>query len=97
MMIPPVLLRIERRRAGRRGLRLWIPLILLWPLAVLLAVVAAVILLVLMLFTRPSRKPPGNFGMRLRLLWLIYPLASSLRGAHMEFADSRGRFLVRLI
>ena len=97
MMLPPVLLRVERRRAGGPGLRLWIPLIVLWPLVVLLAVLAVAILLVLQVFLRPCERARRYFSMTLRLLWLMYPLASSLRGAHLEFKDSAGRLLVKLV
>jgi hypothetical protein len=46
MNVPPLVLDLRVVRPERRPVRLWLPLFLLWPLALVLAVVAAVFTLV---------------------------------------------------
>jgi len=40
MSLPPVMLHLEVTRPPRRSVRLWLPLFLLWPLALMLGVLA---------------------------------------------------------
>jgi hypothetical protein len=40
--LPPALLHLEVARPSRRSVRLWLPLFLLWPLALVLGVLALV-------------------------------------------------------
>lgn len=47
MRLPPAIIHIRRVADGRRKLRLWLPVFLLWPVAALLAMAAAPALLAL--------------------------------------------------
>ena len=40
MNVPPAILHLVAARPGRRSVRLWLPLFLLWPLALALGVLA---------------------------------------------------------
>ncbi|MFV1957790.1 MAG: hypothetical protein ACC662_00110 [Planctomycetota bacterium] len=41
MILPPVLLRVRARKPGKRRLGCWVPLLLLWPLLLALALLAS--------------------------------------------------------
>lgn len=95
MIVPPLLLHIERRRLGRRAYKLWIPVILSWPLIVLIVLIALIVLAVRCLLW-PNRSARRRLAMSVKLLWLLYPLTSALRGAHLRYEDEQGKLLVEL-
>ncbi len=76
--------RVGGRR--RRGIRLWLPLFLLWPLILPLAVVLVVAGLVL--------GPTSGVAGAPRTAW---QLASGLRGMHIEVDSPEVAFQVRFI
>lgn len=46
MIVPPAILHLVVARPGGRSVRLWLPLFLLWPLALALGVVALLITII---------------------------------------------------
>lgn len=46
MNVPPTILHVKVVRPARRSVRLWLPLFLLWPLALVLGALALVVALV---------------------------------------------------
>ena len=77
MTFPPSLLRVRVRQPGRRTRRIWLPLILLWPLAIAIFVVLLPILLIV-------AAAGGNLRKFLVLTWRSFGLLCALRGLHVE-------------
>ncbi len=83
-MLPPALLRL-RIQSGKRRIRLWIPLVLLWPAVVLMVILGTpvVVLAAAFCWHRGWGRPILVAGPV-----LLYTLAS-LRGLHIDL-DSDG-------
>lgn len=74
MILPPSILRVRSRRPGRRNRNLWVPLILIWPLAVAvwLVLLPGLTVLALLLWKTGAGRPlllgaPKLFGLFCRL------------------------------
>lgn len=50
MTIPPAIIDIRRMHVGRKKLRLWLPVFLLWPAVLLIVVVLSPVLLAFAIF-----------------------------------------------
>ena len=91
MMLPPALVRVRVQNEERR-MRLWLPVVLLWPL---LAVVAAVAAPVCVLIAALGRR-----GGRARRVLLAVPLMlyllCSLRGLRVDVTGRGGHVFVSI-
>jgi hypothetical protein len=77
MKLPPILVRLRIRPAGRRGFGLWLPVVLLWPLALPLVLLALLLCAIADLLTA------GRF--RLAGIWLATCLLlCELRGLRVR-------------
>lgn len=79
-MMPPVWMKLRVRGGEGRGVRLWIPLILLWPVVFLLAVVGLVFLVVISLVSRRARA-------LIRSIPAMFITVCSLRGLKVDVND----------
>jgi len=80
MMLPPAIMRIRVVENGRKKIGLWLPVFLLWPVLILLAVVSIPLLLVLMLgfwWHHVARKV-------IRSIPAIFGIICSMRGFAVE-------------
>ncbi len=86
MNVPPTILHLKVVRPGRRSVRLWLPLFLLWPLALALGVLALlgtiVVDAVLLLLDR-------RFHHYTILLARIFALISETRGMTIRIMNER--------
>lgn len=79
--LPPLLIRVSVREPGSRGYRLWLPVLLLWPL--LLPLVA--LLLIVTLFIDLALLISGTRYHHLTLLVLsALRLLAEVRGTHVD-------------
>ena len=86
MLWPPSIMRLHL--AGpRRRLRLWLPIVLVWPLVLLVGIALAPLVVLLALLLWPAGK-----GRAVLLLgpWLFYAFCC-LRGAHVRVAADPGK------
>ena len=85
MILPPLVLSLRVREPGRRGFRIWLPLLILWPLllplALLLLAVCAAVDLILWL----GRADFHHFS---RLLLLVFRLLAETRGTRVSIRES---------
>ena len=75
MMLPPSIMRIRIDSDGRKKLGLWLPLILIWPLVLVLVLAIWSVLLVVAVFR-------GGFRRAFLLLpwaWVLFCAARGLR------------------
>ena len=86
MMLPPAFLRVRVQNDERR-VRLWLPLVVLWPLAVAIVLLATpIVVLVGALSWR------GGRGRSVLLAWpLLLQLLTSLRGLRVDVDSGQGR------
>ena len=91
MSLPPFVMRC-RVSDGRRGFPLWIPLFLLWPLALAILLVLAPFLLVAAVVLRG-----GAWCRRLpRAGWAFLRCLCSVRGLELDFRKGGERFLISI-
>ena len=88
-MIPPAFLRVRIKRAHGRNWRLWIPIILLWPIVLALALVLAPVLLLWAIAARGVRP-----GLALGAVVNAYLVVCAFRGLTIDFANGRRSILV---
>ena len=84
MTWPPAILRLRVCGGSGQRVRLWIPLFLLWPLALALALLALPILLVAALVTRRGSRPRRI----VRALPAIWPAICAARGLLVDVEDA---------
>jgi hypothetical protein len=92
MMIPPVFVRIRLIEDGGRRIRLWLPVIILWPLAVVVAVIfvpVAAVAAIVSLGSRSVRKA-------LRKICRIVVVVFSLRGLLIQVKDDKDEVLINV-
>ena len=90
-MFPPSILRIRRWQAARRRRGLWLPLVLVWPLAAALWLVCLPIILVVTLIRSPRRVGRALlFGPRL------FAAFCATRGLHVEVRQDDREFLLSI-
>jgi polyferredoxin len=75
--LPPAMLHLVVARPGRRSVRLWLPLFLLWPLALALGVLALLLTMVADLVLFLVRRRYCHYTI---LLARIFALLSGTRG-----------------
>jgi hypothetical protein len=89
----PMIVRLKIKQPGRRGLRLWFPVILIWIILAALMLVLLPVMLLAALFTRQS-------GPGWRLI-LVYPLLATvlwnLGGLTIDVDDRTNAFLIDFI
>ncbi len=92
MILPPSILRL-RIRSATRGIGLWLPLILLWPIVAVLAVLVSpvVLLAAILLWPRGLSRPVLMIGPAL------YRLACGLRGLEVQVDDKDSHVLVKFM
>lgn len=91
-MIPPWLARVELPRRGGRQWRFWFPLILLWPL--LLVVGPVVILGALGLAL--SRGGPDRLGSSLRIVPVVWEVLTALGGLKVKVESDDGPIRIEI-
>ena len=91
MMLPPALLRVRVQNDERR-VRLWVPIIVLWPLLAAVVLLATPIVVLVAAFSwRVGR------GRSVLLGWsLLLYLLTSLRGLRVEVASGEARVFLSL-
>ena len=91
MMLPPAFLRVRVHNDQRR-VRFWFPLVLLWPVMVLIAALTAPIVVVAaaLYWHRGWGRPILLAGPL--LLYVLF----SLRGLRVDLASSEGRVFVSI-
>ncbi len=91
MSLPPTLVRVRVLKAGHRRVRLWLPVVLLWPVVVALALLALVFTLLADALLLASRQPFHHAtGI---LLWSLNAVTQT-RG--MNVCVANGRSLVQV-
>jgi hypothetical protein len=89
--LPPLVMRWQVSD-GRRGLPLWIPLFLLWPLALVLLLVLSPFLLV-----AAAVMWGGAWCRRLpRVAWVLLRCLGSLRGLELDFQKGGERVRISM-
>ena len=90
-MLPPVVLRV-RIEGNKRRLRLWLPLVVLWPVVVLVAILGTpvVVLTAALYWRRGCGRPVLKAGPL-----LLYALAS-LRGLRCNVVSGADRVFVSI-
>ena len=91
MMMPPALVRVRVQNDERR-LRLWLPVVLLWPL---LAVVAALAVTVCALMAAFGRRRGKARRVLIAVPLMLY-LLCSLRGLRVDVAGGDGHVFVSI-
>jgi hypothetical protein len=85
MSAPPVLLDLDVAAPGHRRVHLWLPLVLLWPLALVLAAVGLVLAAwVDTVLTITARRRPAYA----RLLWGLLVVAADSRGLQLRIENA---------
>jgi hypothetical protein len=88
-MIPPLFLTVRIREPGRRGFRLWLPLLLLWPILLpLLLLAAAFMLLVGALLFSPLRA--------WRAVAATYEMICAFRGLTVDVRSREETVLIQI-
>lgn len=90
MILPPSILRIRLRRRKRRGLNLILPLILIWPIVLALALVLWPVALVVAAHY-------GKLRAAVRVLPRVFLVMCALRGLRIDLADAEERMLVYIL
>ncbi len=90
-MLPPMFLRV-RVQDDKRRIRLWIPLILLWPLVIVVVMLGTP---VAMLVAAHSGRRARGRSVLLAGPLLLYVLAS-LRGLRCNVASGEGRVFISI-
>ena len=86
MMLPPALLRVRVQNEERR-FRLWLPVVVLWPLVAAIALVATPIVAL-----AGALSWRGGRGRSILMAWpLLLYLLASLRGLRVDVASGAGR------
>jgi len=93
MIFPASILRVRIVENGRKKLALWVPLLLLWPLALALAPLLVLAALVYMLRQRRS----GWASDAIRCLPLLCRVAFSLRGLKVEVRQDNKQIWVSFL
>jgi len=93
MMFPQAIVRIRIVEKGRRKIRLWLPLFLLWP-PLLLVAIAAIPFLLFLIIIKPFIPEVRRI---LRKLHRLVILSCSLRGLRIEFEDDEDEVLLRIV
>jgi membrane protein implicated in regulation of membrane protease activity len=93
MIFPASILRVRIVANGRKKLGLWVPLLLLWPLALALAPLLVLAALVYMLRQRRA----GRRTDAIRCLPLLCRVAFSLRGLKVEVQKDNQEILVSFL
>ncbi len=86
-MMPPVIMRIRLKEKGKRRFRLWLPLILLWPLALLVFILLIPFLVILSLLDSRSRKLTAAIP-------ALYRTICSLRGLRVDIVEEDERIFI---
>jgi len=86
-MIPPMLMKLRLKEEGKRGIRLWLPLILLWPVALLVFLLVLPFLVLVSVFHSKSRR-------MIIALPSLYRMICSLRGLRVEVEDTEEEVFV---
>ena len=92
MIVPPAVLRVRIVEHGRRKVALWIPIFVIWPALVHLAVVSVPLIPVLFavgLFFR-------NVRVALQGGWHLFQALCALRGLRVEVRDDEEDILVHI-
>ena len=91
MILPPAFLRLYLR-TGERRVRLWLPLVLLWPVgaAILLLATPLAVLAAALSWHRGWGRPI------LRLIPLLLYLIASLRGLRLDLASGGDRLFLSI-
>ncbi len=91
MFFPPSILRVRILRDGQRKRNMFVPLILLWPLALLLVVLMSPLMVIVAIFRGRAvwalLKTIGRFAV----------FCSNARGLHVEIHNARNDLLLYLI
>jgi hypothetical protein len=83
MTIPPAVLRLRVVEPGRKKVNLWLPIFILWPIALFLLIVSLPLIIVLIavaLFNDQVKKALGK-------LRAAMTLACSLRGLQVDVCE----------
>lgn len=80
MMLPPTIMRLRIKEQGKTGIRLWLPVFMLWPLG-LIFLALLFPFLVLLLLIRPFVPEVARVFLAIRL---IYEVLCALRGLSVE-------------
>ncbi|MCB2154832.1 hypothetical protein KQI84_08080 [bacterium] len=87
---PPQLLRVRMKRPGRRQLGCWLPLILIWLPALLLALALVPLVLLIALICLPAGRESARKVITIGpQLW---QLAAAARGTRAEIHDGKEGF-----
>ncbi|MBU1319198.1 MAG: hypothetical protein KKG33_01095 [candidate division Zixibacteria bacterium] len=93
MMFPPAIIRIRIIERGCRKIRLWLPVFLLWP-PLLLVAIAAIPFLLFLIIIKPFIPEVRRF---LRKLHRLVMLSCSLRGLRIEFEDEEDEIRLQIV
>lgn len=85
MIFPPSIARIHVIDDGKRAVNLWLPLILLWPLALALMTALAPMVLIIALCAPPYRRTLLLTGP------YLFGLLCAVRGLHVNVKDDDTR------
>lgn len=84
-MIPPSIMTVHVRERNKRGFKLWLPLFLVWPLALALLAILLPLLLIADFVLALTRSRIST----LRTVFGLAGVISALRGLHVD-VESRG-------
>jgi hypothetical protein len=84
-MIPPLIMRLHIRPAGRGGFRLWLPLFIVWLLLLPLLMLLLPFILVAEVILGLTRSRITPLGMLFGILGIV----SALRGLHVDVDNAR--------
>lgn len=87
MILPPSILRLRLRRPKRRGVNLVLPLILIWPIVLALALVLWPVGLVVAVRY-------GKLRAAVRALPCVFIVMCALRGLRIDVVDAEERVFV---
>lgn len=93
MMFPPAIMRIRVIEKGCSRIRLWLPLFVLWP-PMLVVAVAAIPFLLFMMILVPFVPEIRRFLSKIHRLVM---LSCSLRGLRIEFEDEEDEVLLQIV
>ena len=90
MFFPPSILRVRIVRDGQRKRNMFVPLILLWPLALLVALLMLPLMAIVAIFR------PRAVWMLLKAFGRFAVFCSNARGLHFEIHNARDNILLYL-
>ncbi|MBF4509926.1 MAG: hypothetical protein ISP10_05600 [Aeromicrobium sp.] len=79
--LPPLMIRVRVREAGARGFRLWLPIVLLWPLLLPLLVLTLIVTLLVDLALLASGARYHHYT---RLVLGSLRVLAEVRGTHVD-------------